>query len=302
MKRLLRRPLLVVFVVAFVVASAYGAWLIWQMQELGGKGDVAAAFSPSAPSAPSAPLPVTAAPVETPEPTPVAEPVAVPLPAIEDEAVAAEPSEKAPNIVFIAHARSEPVATPLQAARSALATGDVEAARQHFAALLKEDPRHLEALLGLAALAERKNAPEAAWRFYQSAWTAHPQDARAQTGMLALLFAAGQLQAQQAESRLKNLIAQQPEVAAPHFALGNLLAAQGRWAEAQAAYFEACRWDSHNPDYRFNLAVSLDALRQSGLAATHYQAALAAAETAPANFAVADARARLQALQAGDAP
>ncbi|GHU40127.1 hypothetical protein AGMMS50289_01220 [Betaproteobacteria bacterium] len=306
MKGLFRRPLVVALAFAFGVASVYGIWLIWQMRQLGRNGDVAPFSPPAPPSASSsALLSIKTAPVAPPEPTPIAvhKPVAAPRPAhiIEDESVAEAPAEE-PGIVFVAHTRSEATFTPLQAAYAALTTGDVETARQQFVTLLKEDPRHLEALLGLAAIAERENEPEAAWRFYQSAWTAHPQDARVQTGMLAWLSAAGQLDPQRLERRLKNLIAAQPEAAAPHFALGNLFAGEARWPEAQAAYFEACRLDTGNPDYRFNLAVSLDALHQSRLAATHYQAALDAAESAPANFTTDEVRSRLQALQDKDAP
>jgi Tfp pilus assembly protein PilF len=298
MNGLLRRPLVVVLAVAFGVVVVYGIWLVWQMQNLDSNNGVAA-YPSSAP-----PPSVVSEPTEAAEPTPVAahKPIAVPLPASADESVPEEAAAEETGIVFVAHSSSEPASTSLQAAQTALAQNDIAAARQHFSALLKTDPRHLEALLGLAAIALHQNEPETAWRFYQTAWAAYPQDARVQTGMLALLSAAGQLAPQQAESRLKNLIAQQPQAAAPHFALGNLLAGQGRWSEAQAAYFEACRWDTRNPDYRFNLAVSLDALHQSRLAATHYRAALVAAETAPANFAAVDARARLEALQTEGSP
>jgi Tfp pilus assembly protein PilF len=298
MNPLFRRPLVMVFALAIGAAVIYGGWIVWQMQTLGTNG-VAAAFPP-----PVAPLlPVEPAPAEVPETAPVAvhKPIAVPLPANILEEATEEAAEES-GIVFVAHANTEAISTPLQTAQSALTQGDVEAARQQFSILLKTDPHHLDALLGLAAIAERRNEPEMAWRFYQTAWTAHPQDARVQAGMLALLSIAGRLDPQNVESRLKNLIAQQPQVAAPHFALGNLLAGQSRWSEAQASYFEACRWDTRNPDYRFNLAVSLDALHQPQLAATHYRTALAAAETAPANFAAADVEARLVALQTEAAP
>ncbi|MDR3054604.1 MAG: tetratricopeptide repeat protein [Zoogloeaceae bacterium] len=298
----MRRPLVMAFALAIATAVIYGVWMVWQTRQLE-MNNVATAFSPPVSSSP----PVEPVPAEIPATAPVSahKPLVAPLPAsvladvADDEA---EATTEKTGIVFIAHTGSAVISTPLQAAQSALTQGDIEAARAQFFNLLKTDPHHLDALLGLAAIALRQNEPETAWRFYQTAWTAHPQDARVQAGMLALLSAVGQLDPQRAESRLKNLIAAQPQAAAPHFALGNLLAAQTRWAEAQAAYFEACRLDRHNPDYRFNLAVSLDALRQSRLAATHYQAALTAAETAPANFDTAEARARLTALQAEDAP
>jgi uncharacterized protein HemY len=57
-----------------------------------------------------------------------------------------------------------------------------------------------------------------------------------------------------------------------NFALGNLYAQQGRWNDAQQAYFRAYAGDGDNPDYPlFNLAVSLEQLRQPKLALQYYQ-------------------------------
>ena len=50
-----------------------------------------------------------------------------------------------------------------------------------------------------------------------------------------------------AESRLRNQIALQPEAAQLHAALGDLYAAQARWASAQQAYFEAYRLADGKP-------------------------------------------------------
>ena len=46
--------------------------------------------------------------------------------------------------------------------------------------------------------------------------------------------------------------------------------------EAQQAYFEAYRLESDNADYMYNLAVSLDQLKQPKLALDYYQKALVA--------------------------
>jgi uncharacterized protein HemY len=160
-------------------------------------------------------------------------------------------------------------------------------------------PDHLEALLGLADLALRQGATEEAGELYRLALAAHPREARAETGALALIVQTENMPPglpEKLERRLRRLIAEQPQVAAPHFVLGNLLARQDRWQEAQAAYFEASRREAGNPDYRFNLAVSLDVLRQSPQAAEQYRAALAAAEKSPSAFDQEEARARLAAL------
>ena len=110
-------------------------------------------------------------------------------------------------------------------------------ATEHYRRVLELDPRNATALAGLAALADfsRPDALEA------------------------------QLQAD-----LERL----PESAALQFTLGNLYAAQARWSEAQAAYFEAHRLDPGSAEIAHNLAVSLDHVGQRRLAAGFYRRAL----------------------------
>ena len=77
------------------------------------------------------------------------------------------------------------------------------------------------------------------------------------------------------------------------FIQGNQLAAQGRWNEAQQAYFNAHRADPNNPDYCYNLAVSLDRIYESRLARDFYAKSLVLARSRPAGFDTARAQTRL---------
>jgi tetratricopeptide (TPR) repeat protein len=115
--------------------------------------------------------------------------------------------------------------------------------------------------------------------------------------MAALINIRGQVDPVSAESKLKSLSAAQPELAAPHFSLGNLYARHGRWNDAQQSYFKAYSAEPDNPDILYNLAISLEHLRQNKLAAQYYGQAVAAAQTRPAGFDKAQATARLNALQ-----
>ena len=72
---------------------------------------------------------------------------------------------------------------------------------------------------------------------------------------------------------------------------------EARWAEAQQSFFQAHVADPTNPDYVYNLAVSLDHLRQTSLAAQYYARALAAESQAVA-FDRSQAEIRLRQLQA----
>ncbi|MCG9006076.1 hypothetical protein LH450_00690 [Laribacter hongkongensis] len=68
---------------------------------------------------------------------------------------------------------------------------------------------------------------------------------------------------------------------------------QGDWMQAQAHWFAAVAAAPTQPDYRFNLAVTLDRLGETGLAARQYAEALQLAETANARFDRTAARRRL---------
>lgn len=180
------------------------------------------------------------------------------------------------------------------AAYQAFQAGDLKAARSGYEQVLKSEPKNSDALHGLAALSLRQGQVDAAEPYYLRALEADPKDAMAQSGLIDLK---GQADPVQAESRLKSLLADQPDAPFLHFSLGNLYARQGRWAEAQQAYFKAWSGDAENPDYLFNLAVSLDQLRQPRLALQYYRNALAAAASRPAAFDRTQVAARVHELQ-----
>lgn len=173
-------------------------------------------------------------------------------------------------------------------------SGDLAAARRGYERALRADPRQADALHGLAAISLREDRAEAADAYYARALEADPTDAHALAGLVALR---GQADPGLAESRLKTTLAAQPNAPAAHFALGNLFAQQARWAEAQQSYFRAHTNDPDNPDYLFNLGVSLDQLRQPKLAAQFYQRALAAAGSRPAGFDQTQVADRVRELQ-----
>ncbi len=68
---------------------------------------------------------------------------------------------------------------------------------------------------------------------------------------------------------------------------------QGDWMQAQAHWFAAVAAAPMQPDYHFNLAVTLDRLGETILAARQYAEALQLAETAGARFDRTAARRRL---------
>ena len=82
-----------------------------------------------------------------------------------------------------------------------------------------------------------------------------------------------------------------------HFALGNDFARQRRWSEAQQAYFNAFSLDPDNPDYAYNLAVSLDQLNQPRAALSYYERARQLSEARSAQFNRAQLEQRVNELK-----
>lgn len=181
----------------------------------------------------------------------------------------------------------------VERAYMAFQAGDLAAAEREYALALKSEPNNSEALNGAAAVALRKNERGRAEIFYRRAVAANPRDAAAQAGLAGLRGAGDPIAT---ESRLKELIALQPDEPSLLFALGVAHAASNRWRDAQQAFFGAYAGDPDRPDYLFNLAVSLDHLHQVRLARQFYEKALSAAARHPAAFDVQQAAARLREL------
>jgi len=245
-------------------------------------------LDPSATAAKSAPI----------SPSTATAPVAASRPAFSSRAETTEAmaasgrGNKAPQI-RLTRSQPEPDAN-VEAGYASLQGNHLDSARHEYERALKTDPNNVDTLLALAAIAQRQGRSADADRFRQRAIDADPRDPAAQAAILGSSANGDQLAN---ESRLKSLLAAQPESGPLNFALGNLYSRQSRWSEAQQVYFNAVAADADNPDYLFNLAVSLDHLRQPKLAAQHYRLALDASQRRPAAFDRERARLRLAELQ-----
>jgi tetratricopeptide (TPR) repeat protein len=297
-----------------LAVAGIGGYFWWQLQPKGGLGPSPVTARTVAPPAPMAAAPIVQAPPAPSAPVPSAPAPSTPEPAA--SAAAEKPAAVPPALTFAGKAASSaPPSKPAAAepespirittarlklnpqiasAYQAFQAGDLATARRDYQQVLKGEPKNIDALHGMAAISLHQGQPEAAENFYLRILEADPKDSAAQAGLIGLK---GQIDPTQSESRLKNLLAGQPESPTLNFALGNLYAQQGRWNDAQQAYFRAYTGDSDNPDYQFNLAVSLEQLRQPRLALQYYQGALAAAAQRPAAFDKNQVAGRVSELQ-----
>ncbi len=175
---------------------------------------------------------------------------------------------------------------------SAFQRGDISTATKFYTKALQQDSNNRDALLGLAAIAVQRHQQTQAQKYYQRVLTLYPQDTYAQVGLMTTLNQVSP----ETESQLKLLLEKSPQAAYLHFNLGNWYANQGRWNQAQSAYFNAYRYDNTKADYVYNLAISLDQLNQFAAALSYYQMGVQMAPYQSVSFNVPTVQRRIQTL------
>jgi tetratricopeptide (TPR) repeat protein len=185
------------------------------------------------------------------------------------------------------------VSPELATAYQALTRGEYAIAKQQYQLVVDGDPFNLDGHLGLATVAASTGDFVTAQSHYRRALEIDPKNAVAHAGIAAIESTQN---AGAAESHLRAQIAANRQAAPTHSALGHVYSSQGRWGEAQQAFFEAYRLEPTSPDYAFNLAISLDHLGQNKLAREYYSKAISLAASRPAAFSVTAATDRMNRL------
>ena len=247
--------------------------------------------SPPPPSPATAPAAAPAAATAR-RAAPIEPPVEIPRPrpsqriAEVQPAAAATPREPSPSVT-----RNAPQVNPrVEAGYTAYTSGDLATARSEYEQALRDEPTNRDALLGLAAIDVRTGRYESAEALYMRVLQIEPRDPQAQAALISLR--AGRSDPLATESRVKTMLAQDPSAHALNFALGNELAQQNRWAEAQQEYFKAYTAEPDNADFAYNVAVSLDHMRKPREALDYYQRAIGLSQKRGASFDLGAAKAR----------
>ena len=190
--------------------------------------------------------------------------------------------------------RPSNVDAALNKAYAAFQAGDLDTAAKLYNSARIAEPGRRDTLLGLAAVALQRSDLPRAYAYYAEVLKRYPADPVASAALFNMTEAEGEGGA----ARLRLLLDGHADAAYIHAALGNWYARRGRWPDAQQAYFDAARLDVANPDYAFNLAVSLEHLGQGTAARDYYQKSLALRATRGAGFNPQAAHERIQALAA----
>ncbi len=176
------------------------------------------------------------------------------------------------NIITRGKNQDKPVSSHIDRGYVAYQQGNMSLAKQHYNAALTADPYHRDALLGAAAVAVANGNYQAAVKYYQRQLDREPQDDFAHAGLLSIASREGATPGLLSEVNI--LLQEKPSAAHLHFLKGALFAKQQRWPAAQEAFFRAWSIDSERADYTYNLAISLDHLRQYQEALRFYRQTL----------------------------
>lgn len=190
--------------------------------------------------------------------------------------------------------KSDPLDEMLQAAWQAYESGHYGEAGEKYREVLAREAQNRDAMLGLAAIALKKEDLVSARRYYLALLELDPRDPVAAAGLSSMQNDA--VSVKEHENYLLAMLQKNPGAAALNFALANVYARQGKWQSAQQYYFNAWQTDADNADYIYNLAVSLDQLGKTRQALRFYRDSLKKAGNRQVGFSREAVSRRIQEL------
>ena len=187
-----------------------------------------------------------------------------------EEVATAQPEDNTSTLKIITSSQIEQKDLWLREAYAAYKSGNESLALTRYNQVLEVDPGNRNALLARAAINVQNNNSDAAIRDYRTLLLHNPKDSLAMSSFIAV----ANLSPRETESQLKLMIRDEPDSPYLNFALANAYGAQQRWQEAQGYYFKALEYNPSDPNYAYNLAVSLEHIAQPRAAILYYQRAL----------------------------
>jgi len=188
----------------------------------------------------------------------------------QEEVTATRSTNNSSTLKIISSSQVEQKDLWLREAYNAYKSGNYNLAMTRYNQVLEVDPGNRNALLARAAINVQNGNSNAAIKDYQTLLLRNPKDSLAMTSLIAV----ANYSPRESESQLKLMIRDEPDSPYLNFALANAYGAQNRWQEAQGYYFKALENNPGDPNYAYNLAVSLEHIAQPQAAVSYYQRAL----------------------------
>ncbi len=173
--------------------------------------------------------------------------------------------------------------------------GDYSKAENIFLITVDSDPKNVNALMGLGAIAVVNKDYRSAIQYYEEVLSIKPNNLNTLEA-IANLSGLVPLNANW-EKQLFEVTELYPNSSVLQNACGNSYASKHNWLAAQQNYFNALANSPNNPDYMVNLAVSYDHLGEYKLASQYYTQALAYAGTSRISFNHGQVKARLVSIR-----
>ena len=201
-------------------------------------------------------------------------------------------AESEPAPISVIHKKAVSIKDDqVDAAYHAYQSGNLDAARSDYAQVLQAYPDNRDAMLGLAACAVKEGDVKSALSLYRRIIRAFPQDDLSRAALIGLQ------RNRQGEPVIREMLLKQPGNSFLYMILGQLHAAQARWAEARQAFSAAHGIEPTNPVYTLNLAISLDRMRRRDEALSYYRATLKLVEQSTSDLDVRPVIRRIQSLR-----
>ncbi|MBF0446001.1 MAG: tetratricopeptide repeat protein [Magnetococcales bacterium] len=172
--------------------------------------------------------------------------------------------------------------------------GEIAKSEEIFNSVLKQNIFRREALMGLASIAVHNHQFEQARQTYKRILFLNPKDKEVESRLISLREMSDPMVR---VSQLKNMIRVEPDNFNLHFILGTIYVGKEQWSEAKEAFTKAHILERDHPDTVYNLAVSLDHLKQTEEALKYYLLAAKLAKTHPVEFELKHVNNRIVDLQ-----
>lgn len=170
--------------------------------------------------------------------------------------------------------RADPFFSRMRDAIGAAAAGRPRDAETAYREILKQDPAHIHALVGLANIAIDRNAPDDAERLLQRAMAASPNMSHVHRALSRLAMARSLFA--EAEAAARRAVDLDPDLAESWTSLGTVLAWGLRQADAAEAFSRALEIDPNQPRVLLSLGHVHKALGNSADSVRAYRASAAA--------------------------